>query len=215
MNKFVIAGIIINVFLLYSCSSAVTFDKPQPDNIQPLDSFPERLQGKYLSNDKASILTITGALLARNYNFDYKVYKDSIDPSYKLVGDTIIDLENGTKEKIFIKGDTVFQHANRTDTLFNLSQDNILKKFKGYYFLNILYRDSSWEVKKLSLKNGVLTVGNISYKDDIQKLQELTDTKSDTISTPFILTKKQFKKFVRQNGFSEEEKFIRIAEKFR
>ncbi|HEY5392442.1 MAG TPA: hypothetical protein VIJ57_10030, partial [Hanamia sp.] len=64
--------------------------------------------------------------------------------------------------------------------------------------------------KKISLKKGILTVGNVSDKDDIQKLKEITETKSDTTSTNFSLTRRQFKKFVRQNGFGDEETFIRM-----
>ena len=103
---------------------------------------------------------------------------------------------------------TVIQHANWTDTLFNISADNVLKKFKGYYFLNNRYKDSSWEVKKLSLKKGVLTVGSVSDNDDIQKLKEITETTADTTSTNFTLSRKQFKKFVKQDGFSKQETFI-------
>ena len=208
MKKFVAVTIVIFVLLLDSCEPAATFDKPQPDNAKPLTSFSERLQGKYLSADQASIVTITDKLLTRHYDFDVKEHKDSMGASYKLVGDTLIDVAGGTKEKVIVEGDTIIQHANWTDTLFNISADNVLKKFKGYYFLNNRYKDSSWEVKKLSLKKGVLTVGSVSDNDDIQKLKEITETTADTTSTNFTLSRKQFKRFVKQDGFSKQETFI-------
>jgi hypothetical protein len=57
-----------------------------------------------------------------------------------------------------------------------------------------------------------LTVGSISDKDDIQKLKDLTEATADTTSTQFTLTRRQFKKFVKQEGFSEQETFNRMTE---
>ncbi len=215
MKKFVAATIVIVVLMLDSCEPAATFDKPQPDNVKSLTAFPESLQGKYLAADQGSVVTITDKLVTRHYDFDFKERKDSLGSSYKLVGDTLIDQESGTKEKVLVKGDTVIQHANWIDTLFNISADNVLKRFKGYYFLNNRYGDNSWEVKKISLKRGVLTVGSISDKDDIEKLKEITETTADTTSTHFTLTRRQFKRFVRQDGFGEEETFTRMTENSR
>ena len=212
MKKFGAAILIITAHIFQGCEPAATFDKPQPDNVKSLTSFPQRLQGNYLSTDQASIVTITDNIITRHYDFDYKEHKDSIGSSYKIVGDTLVNLTDGTREKILIKGDTLIQHANWIDTLFSLSTDNILKHFKGYYFLNNRYNDNAWEVKELSLKKGVLTVGNIADKDDIQKLKGITETTDDTTSTHFTLTKRQFKTFIKQEGFGEQEVFNRMTE---
>lgn len=204
MKKFV-AAIVIAALTFYSCEPAATFDKPQPDDVKSLTSFPDRLQGNYLSADHASVVTISDKLITRHYDFDYKEHKDSLGSSYKLIGDTLISVTDGTKEKVLLKGDTVMQHADWIDTLFNISADNVLKKFKGYYFLNNQYHDYAWEVKKLSLKKGMLTLGSISDQDDIRKLKEITESTNDTASTHFTLTRRQFKNFVRQDGFDKQD----------
>ena len=210
MKKSVVTIVIVTL-ILDSCEPAATFDRPQTDNVKSLTSFPDRLQGNYLAADQASTVTISDKLVTRHYDFDYRRHKDSLDSSYKIVGDTLINVTEGTKEKILLKGDTIIQHANWIDTLFNISADNVLKKFKGYYFLNNHYNDNAWEVKKLSPKKGNLTIGSISDQDDIQKLKEITETPDDTASTHFTLTRRQFKSFVRQNGFDEQESFTRIT----
>lgn len=210
MKKSVPATILIFAFLFESCQPAVTFDKPQPENVKSLTSFPERLQGKYLSADQASILTISDKLITRNYDFYLEQHTDSLGSSYKLLGDTLFDIEKGTKEKIAVNGDAIIQHAHWTDTLFKISERNILKKFKGHYFLNIQYRQNAWEVKKLSLKNGLITISSISEKNDIQKLRDIQRTSADTVSTQFVLTRKQFKRFVKSEGFSDQEIFTRM-----
>lgn len=210
MKKFTVFAVLIGSLLLNSCEPAVTFDKPQPDNEKSLSSFPSRLQGNYLSEDQASVITITGNVITRHYEFDYKQHKDSIGSSYKIVGDSLVNTSNGTSEKISLQGDTLIQHESWTDTLFNISADNVLKKFKGYYFLNTVFKENSWEVKQLWLKKGVLSIGSISDESDIQRLKEITETAADTTSTTFSLTKKQFRQFVKQDGFSKQEKFTRM-----
>jgi hypothetical protein len=215
MRKFVAAAIIIAAFILDSCEPGAAFDKPQPDNVKSLASFPERLHGRYLAADQASIVTITDNLITRHYEYDHKRLKDSLGASYKIIGDSLLHVTEGTKEKILLNGDTITMHANWKDTLFMITDNNVLKKFKGYYFLNIRYDDSVWEVKKLSLKKGTLTIGSASDKDDIQKLKEITETTDDTTAITFSLTKRQFKEFVKQDGFGEQETFTRMTEKAR
>ena len=210
MKKFIAACIISSSLFFSSCDPAATFDKPQPEDKKSLGSFPDNLQGNYLATDQSSIVTVTGQLVTRHYDVDYKAHKDSIGSSYKIVADTLINLTDGSREKILLKGDTVIQHADWTDTIFNIPAGNVLKKFKGYYFLNCHYGDSSWEVKKLSLKKDVLTIAGISAPEDIYKLKEITETTADTVSTRFTLTRKQFKGFVKQGGFAEQETFIRM-----
>lgn len=212
MIKFAAVIIIVTIFLFNSCNPAATFDQPQPDNLNPLTSFPTRIQGKYLSADQSTIMTISDKLITRHYDFDSKEHKDSIESYFMLKGDTLINKIDGTKKIVVVKGDTIIQHANWKDTLFNISADNILKKFKGHYFLNIRYIDKSWEVKELSLKKSVLSIGSISDKKEIEKLKVITETITDTTSTHFTLTRHQFKRFIRQEGFGDHETFNRITE---
>jgi hypothetical protein len=67
-----------------------------------------------------------------------------------------------------LKGDTIIQHENWLDTLFNISADNLLKKFKSYYFISNRENNNGWEVKKLWVKKVVLIVARISGQDKIQ-----------------------------------------------
>src|SRR5690606_30007480 len=96
------------------------------------------------------------------------------------------------------------------DTLFSFGKGHILKKFKGSYFLNIPYHEN-WEVKRLNLKNGIITIGEITSQDDITTMETITETKRDTTS-PFKVnpTKRQLKRFIKEKGFTDEEFYIKI-----
>lgn len=210
MKKTVTAILFSAACILFGCDPAATFDKPQPDGEEALTAFPERLQGRYLAADSASVLTIAGNRIIRNYDYDFKQHKDSIGKGNRLVGDTLVDTEDGTKDVVLIKGDSIVQHIHWADTLFNIQESNVLKKLKGYYFLNSRYGDSAWVVRKLWIDKGVLNVAAITNEGDIQKLKEITETTADTTSTHFSLTRQQFNQFVKQNGFGSLETFIRI-----
>ena len=211
MKKYPIVFSCIIAVFLYSCET-VTFDQPQPATVKSLSTFPKRIQGKYISNNQASVITIADELMTIVYDFDEKMHKDSIGPSYKLIGDTLVDVNNGSKKKIVFNGDTIVQHQNWTDTIFHISPDNILKRFKGYYFLNEQIQPNVWTITKIGLKNGVLTAGKISKETEIVQLREIAETTADTASTHFNLTKRQFKNFVQHKGFSDEETYTRMRE---
>ena len=95
------------------------------------------------------------------------------------------------------------------DTIFSVKQGDILRKFKGYYFLSHQTSKNNWNVIKLTKTRKRLTLGTISTKEDIEKLRELTETKSDSIYT-FRPTKKQLKQFLRDKGFSNEDSYVKI-----
>jgi len=101
-------------------------------------------------------------------------------------------------------------HIFYTDTLFQLNSDHILRKMKGYCFLNTHYADQNWEVQKLSLHRGKLNISSISAENELETLVEITESPKDTIPPyQFTATKKQFKKFVKQEGFTDTETFIK------
>ena len=195
---------------MFACEPPVTFNEPQPTDTDNLAKFPKRLQGQYLSLADNSTLSISDKLIQRIYDYEYKVHPNQLDSTTRLSGDTIIDL--ATNEKTLIKrdGDSLINHVHYIDTLFGMDYDNVVRKLKGYYFLNTRYDKTSWEVKKIQLAKGQLVISSISTKEDIENLKEITQTATDTIPPyKFTATKKQFKKFIKNDGFSDSETFVR------
>lgn len=54
-----------------------------------------------------------------------------------------------------------------------------------------------------------VTLGTVSSKEDINKLRALTDTKSDS-GFSFKPTRKELKKFLKENGFNDTDTYIKI-----
>ena len=130
---------------------------------------------------------------------------------YFCVNDSAtLSIDKNLIAKIYINKDTI-PNEKYIDTLLYLPEGNVLKKFRGYYFLNSLTHTNSWEVKKLKLKDGILMINEISSDEEITNLEKMTETHRDTL-IPFKIkpTKKQFKEFIKVNGFSDGETYIRL-----
>lgn len=214
MKRLKLILILIILTSLYSCEPPVTFSEPQPTDTDNLSKFPKRLLGQYISLADNSMLSISDKLIQRIYDYDYKVHPNQLDSTSRLSGDTIYDLN--TNEKFLIKrdGDSLIAHVHSIDTLFLIDYDNVVRKFKGYYFLNYRYDKMSWIVKKIQLTKGQLVISGVSTKQDIDNLKQITENVTDTIPPyKFTVTKKQFKEFIKNGGFSDSETFIRLNKK--
>ncbi|MBK7970638.1 MAG: hypothetical protein IPK08_17855 [Bacteroidetes bacterium] len=94
--------------------------------------------------------------------------------------------------------------------MFKIDNKNVIRKWKGYYFLSTCYDESSWEVKKVQFSKGQLFLSNISSELEMENLKEMAEMPDDTIP-PFKIaaTKKSFKKFVKNNGFADVQIFVK------
>jgi hypothetical protein len=201
---------IIAMTSLFSCEPPVTFTEPQPADTDNLTKFPDRLQGRYVSSEGNSTLIVSDKLIQRIYDYDTKVNVKQLDSNYTVSGDTVTDIKTKEKRTLKREGDTLYDHVHSVDTLFQMSFDNVVRKFKGYYFLNTRQDKESWSVRKLDLSKGQLTISSISKKLDLDNLKAVTESPQDTTTqTNFKATKRQFKEFIKNDGFSDSETFTR------
>lgn len=211
MKPLRIISAIIILTSLVACEPPVTFTEPQPVDTDNLSKFPRRLKGVYLSLSDSSILSINDKVIQRTYDFDYKIHPNQLDSTARLSGDTLINLETKERELLKRDGDSLNIHIHSVDTLFQMDYDNVVRKFKGYYFLNTRYDKTRWEVEKMNLSKGQLILSSISTKEDIENLKEITETPQDTVTNyNFTATKKEFKKFAKNDGFSDSETFVKL-----
>jgi hypothetical protein len=200
---------------LFACGNkeeaSVIFSEPQPVETENLSQFPKRLVGQYRSPADNSILSIQDKLISRIYDYDQRIPMAQLDSTLQLSGDTLINLKTNDKTVIKREGDTLVIHNHYIDTVFQINYYNVVRKLKGHYFLNERYDEGSWEVKKLDLTRGKLTIGRISSNPEIETLKAITETQKDTIfPLKFVLSKKQFKDFIKKDGFGDSETFMKV-----
>jgi hypothetical protein len=193
-----------------ACGPVVTFSEPQPVDVKSLKEFPRRLHGNYISTLDSSSLYINRSSIIRNYAIEIIKAVNNLDSGYVLKNDTLLCSFNGEKWPVAIHDDSIYGNIPIVDTLFRIDENGVLKKFKGYYFISNRLKGNNWEVKKINLARGKLEMSYIRNPEDIQKLKAITETNFDTLPCQINLTRKQFKQFVKDDGFSDSETFIKV-----
>jgi hypothetical protein len=201
--------IFLATLVLASCGDPVRFEEPQPAGQSNEKRIPKRLIGQYLSLDDSAKLIISNGLIIKYSVTDFSDKMDTVDMQ-NIKGDTTY---SGTEDKlkfdVQVKGDSTFQRWSYYDTIFDAAKGDVLRKYKGHYFLNKQISADSWRVTTLARIDNGVTLGTVSTKEDIDKLRELTETKPDSILS-FRPTKKELKKFIKENGFSDRDTYIKI-----
>jgi len=198
------------VIFSYSCQQGVTFTEPQPINTKNLKKIPKKIQGEYLSLSDNSILKIDNKYIKRIYKSSTKIHIKDLDSNLIRSGDSLLNIQTNDKYFAKINGDSLICSMNSIIILFELNNENILKKFKGYYFINTYYGENNWKVRKVKLSKNELIISQIKSEEEIKNLQEIIENPDDTITKKsFSPTKKEFKNFIENNGFNDNEIFIK------
>lgn len=210
MKRLEIIIVIIILVTFSSCEPPVTFTETQPSNTRALSKFPKRILGNYKNLSDSSLLTINEKNIIRTHDFNFKQSLNDIDSTIVISGDSAIDTK--TNERIFVKivGDSIIAYIHTVDTIFSIDKQGVLKKFKGYYFINTPYDMNAWQVKKIQLSKGILMLSSIEQAYEIQQLQQITESVSDTISYNFKITKRQFKTYIKNDGFINTEFYAKM-----
>lgn len=187
----------------------ITFTEPMPLNGKVLDKFPKRYRGVYVNKSDDSRLYVNEKGIVREYDYTFRLHRDSLETGDSLSNDTIFHIAEGDFDVIAVQGEYLTEHVHWFDTLFVVDEFPYLKKYKGYLFLNSLDQ-YGYEVRQMKLKKGVLEINSISTPEEIALLNEFEENDSDTVASPYSPTKREFKKFIRSEGFSEGEQFVKI-----
>jgi hypothetical protein len=202
---------LVLLVLLSSCEPQVRFEVPQPEGKQDERKVPAKLLGTYISDHGSTKLMIYPGLIVKSavgYDTAFISELDSADRQTFKSDTSIVGEEGLLKYGATIRGDSIFQQFEIRDTLLELSSGDVLRKFKGYYFINRRISDNRWNVLRLRKgKNGV-SIGSVTSPEEIAALREITGVSSDTVFD-FKPSRKELRKFVDDNGFSSEEIFIK------
>lgn len=209
--KIIIFNLIFCLFITSCKEPIVSFEVPQPENVKEQKAFPNKLIGTYYNSENDTELIIREYLIFKRILTKDTLKISELSTNEIIKNDTLYKIDSNEKYKVVSINDSLFSNYVLFDTVFNLKKTDVLKKFKGYYFLNkTIKKTGFWQVQKLNLTKGVLSINRIETENDIRLLENSTNSIKDTIK-PFIVkpTKKQFKEFIKKNGFSTGEIYIK------
>lgn len=221
--KYVIISGLIGLFLC-SCQKAdeerVLFEEAQPIAVDEEKVFDKTLQGTYVScTDTNEKLRIYPNRMVSTIEYNHKSFRRDLAQDTSIKINTNDDeairsfLKDEGAERIFIKADTIYYSLGRQiDTLFSISDQNVLKEFKGSYFLNKRKETGLWTLTRLEKKKEYLIFENINPTDSLLKYDFAKKESNDTIVQKYVLTpdQKGFKRLNRSEFFMNTKCFIKI-----
>lgn len=176
-----------------------------------IGGFPKRYQGLYLNVVDSTELLISEHRLVRIDWADIRALRSDLDSGLYIVGDSIIELGDNVRMRISVQGDSIFgRWVWRIDTLVDVGRGDVLKRALGSVFLNVRLSDSSWEVRRLDLAHGALTMSRADSSDALLLNNAQVEVLTDTVSITYSPTRKQFKRFSGSGGLSSKESYVRI-----
>lgn len=209
------------VTLFFSCETPVKFETPQPQGKKDIKDIPKQLHGMYLSVSDNFYLTINERAIVKWMDIEYIEHKDSLTieiDSTKFLNKPDKSLEiKESKVNLLLdfKGDSVVSHYSYRDTIFEISDTEILRKFKGNYFLNYRINEESWKLQKLTLNKNTLLFSSIKLPEDIALIEQFTEVQEiksengDIIEYKLKPSKKELKKLLNDR-FMETKVYKKI-----
>lgn len=170
----------------------VKFLAPQPSKKRDLTSFPKRFQGTYREKSDSSTLTIgpraittVWNLIVRTSGAEAKEELDTLFYREDRAKDTVAYIDDlSVAVTMDAAGDSATVTLHQTDTLFILNDQNLLRAYKGYLFLNNKREDGTWQIRTLHLEKNELSLEDLVSHVQIDSLREIThiETTFDTTS---------------------------------
>ncbi len=207
--------LLVMVFII-GCGPYIWFKVPQPEWRENLSEFPDELTGKYSSVYDTSTIRIESDKIIREYRENLLMTKVEFreETGDSISEDTSFTFADNWDITVKSFGDSVKVFSRKDEELFKISDQQILREYKGYYFLNYKDTNDYWKVKILNLVKDTLEFDDILSDDDMENIRNITmvETVQDSTeeSSKYFLqpTKRELKKILKKRLTGD--KFIKL-----
>lgn len=186
-----------------SCNERISFDEAQPAQARTLSEIPEKYQGNYFDHDDSTFIVINSHTVVENEIIEVAEPVNEIleniddDDFVKIVSQTDSEIKVsiwGNEVQTFqLRNDSIFGLLTLPDTLFSLTQNDVIKSSKDYDYLNIINSKGDYYIRKVSLQDDLLTIYELKAIEDIIDIKKID--RPDTSSVKGLKpTNRQFKK---------------------
>lgn len=204
------------LLFLLGCGPYIWFKVPQPQGRENLTAFPVELQGKYSSVVDTVIIHIEKERIIREYRENLLMTKVEFreETGDSIAEDTAFTFSGNWQITVKSFGDSVQIFSKKDDELFHISERQVLREYKGYYFLNYKDTNNFWKVKILDLQQDSLEFDFILSVDDMRQIRNITkvEVKKDSTSesSKYYLdpTKRELRKILRKR--KPGEKYVKL-----
>lgn len=204
------AFFLILIFLLSGCVAFVAFEKPQPFFKKNELRFDEKIQGVYYDSLDDRLLEITPTAMLISSDHLPKVIP--VNEIHSISNAGIIEASIAEPSKVNIPNLTVYtmEGKEEIDTVFFISDDQVLRRFRGNYYLNYKESDKYWYLERMALERGNRLSISTVYVEDLTTLEEevplikIRNKKGEIVKVVLQPNKKQLKKLMRTKAYQME-----------
>lgn len=208
--------ILLVMAFIIGCGPYIWFKVPQPEGRENLSEFPDELTGKYSSVYDTSTIRIESDKIIREYRENLLMTKVEFreETGDSISEDTSFTFADNWDITVNSFGDSVKVFSRKDEELFKISDQQILREYKGCYFLNYKDTNDYWKVKILNLVKDTLEFDNILSDDDMENIRNITmvETVQDSTeeSSKYFLkpTKRELKKILKKRLTGD--KFVKL-----
>lgn len=224
MKKSILILLIV-LLALTTCGPDVKFLVPQPQGISDLMRIPIEYFGRYKGLTDSTYITIDSFTIRKEWRTTELIQRDSLEKELRMSikTDTTIIVKDkllldNTSESLLLNinfnGDSAKVRVKGFETLFAVSDSQLVREYRGFCFLNFKTKDGFWLVKTLSLKENFLDYSDLIDSKEIENIQGITnvasvkDTSNKVIEFRINPTKKELRRILRKKKI--ENKYVRI-----
>jgi len=207
------------ILTLFGCEYPMQFEEPQPLNVGNVSTFNSSYQGLYLNMDERCFLSITENAIIKESYIIYAIPKIDEDSSafFEFREDTLFNAYDNTEWlPAKLLNDTIYASWNDTDTVFSISDHNVLRYYKGRYFLNYMEKENDWKLivlhkirKNLSLYSFTLP-DSLESLEKIMPLEKVLDNKGKVRKIILKPDKKQLKALLKSGNIKASETYDKV-----
>lgn len=220
----------LSFFLLFlvACGPQVKFVQPQPKGGKNLSRLPRELYGRYIEMNDSSLLEIDSFRVVKRWFSEKIIPRDSIKEIEKdfeilIQRDTQIYvsekrdnwLSSGLRLDVKFLDDSVRVSVNAENIMFEVSDSQLVRKYRGYCLLNTRTKEGLWLIKVFTLKGSNLHFDDLLDADQVKNLKRITrvDGPVDSVKkqpTEFYLnpTRRELRRILRTRN--SEPNFTKV-----
>ena len=224
MNRIHLFFIVIMTALIIGCEPGLVYENAVPPGQENLSEIPELYQGSFVCSSDSTHVYVTNKAIIEEYYHQFVTSIDKIDESENcvIVGrgihfknpEVCVPFE-------YISDRLVTGKIYKVDTLFSISDKQVLRSYKGHLFFNYQMPQGNWVATMLTpTDNAGFTFRLLDMNEDITQIKatttlvdtkELKDDKVQYIINPTLV---EFDKIMDAPNRTACEEFIRINTRY-
>ena len=200
---------------LTTCGPDVKYTEPQPKGISNLKSIPTEYHGSFKNLTDSTSIIIDSFSIKKEWKSTELIHRDSLEKELKMPikNDTILIIKDKllldkTAESLLLTikfcNDSAKVRVRGLETLFALSDSQLVRAYKSFCFLNFKTKDGYWLVKTLKLNGDLLDYSElIDYKEienfgSIINITSIKDTSNKVVEYRLSPSRKELRKILKE-----------------